>query len=98
VGDNYVFGLGLCEFLEAVESSNSIKHLACQVGKSYRYVCGRIKAAEKALGGKLVEAPVGGKGIQRSVLTPMARGLIEFRSLRERMIDTLHQEFAGLFD
>jgi molybdate transport repressor ModE-like protein len=95
VNGRYAFGHGLCEMLQAVEDSGSIKHAASELGKSYRYIWGRIKAAERALGSQLVEAHVGGKGVRRSVLTPRARQLIaDFSALRARLVEVLRQEFG----
>src|SRR5947207_12284740 len=73
----YAFGFGLAQMLQAIERVGSIKHAATKLGKSYRYVWGRIKAAERALGIQLVEAQVGGTGVSRSNLTPAARRLTE---------------------
>ncbi|MCI0461590.1 MAG: LysR family transcriptional regulator [Gemmataceae bacterium] len=95
---HYVFGLGICEILEAVDRVGSIKQAASDLGKSYRYVWGRLKEAQQALGQLLVEARVGGRGAQRSSLTPEARQLVTaFRELRGRMQSLLDEEFARLF-
>ena len=85
VGGSYAFGLGICEILEAVDRAGAIKQAAADLGKSYRYVWGRIKAAERALGEPLVRTQVGGKDPQRSALTPAARRYAAaFRALRAR--------------
>ena len=94
----YVFGFGLSEILRAVESSGSIKQAASDLGKSYRYVWGRIKEAEKSIGQPLVETQVGGQGTQRSSLTDSAQRLVaEFTSLRRRMIEVIETEFDKSF-
>jgi molybdate transport system regulatory protein len=94
----YVFGLGLCEILEAVDRAGSIKQAAADLGKSYRYVWGRIKEAEQVLGRPLVDTQVGGRGRQRSALTPEARRLSRaFRAFRNRMARVLDQEFGRHF-
>ncbi len=94
----YVFGFGLSEMLRAVERAGSIKHAADRLGKSYRYVWGRIKEAEAALSRPLVETQVGGKGRQRSFLTPAARRLVRhFMTMRDRIIRLAEREFARLF-
>lgn len=94
----YMFGLGICEILQAVERTGSIKQAAADLGKSYRYVWGRIKEAEEALGLTLVEAHVGGKGKERSFLTPPARQLVAgFSAIRARMFEVVEQEFAHHF-
>src|SRR5262249_60608616 len=68
-GGRYAFGFGVCEMLQAVDRHRSIKQAAAALGKSYRYVWGRIKAAEATLGRQLVETHVGGGDGQRSALT-----------------------------
>lgn len=92
---NYAFGFGLAQMLQAIDRVGSIKHAAADLGKSYRYVWGRIKAAERALGVQLVEAHVGGTGVSRSSLTPAARRLTEgFLAVRKRVIALVEREFA----
>ena len=79
----YVFGHGLCRMLDAVRETGSIKEAARKLGKSYRYVWGRIKQAEESIGESLVETQVGGTGVHRSDLTPRAVELLEaFYALR----------------
>ena len=95
IDGNYAFGHGLCEMLQAVEHAGSIKQASRDLGKSYRYVWGRIKEAERILGRQLVETQVGGKDAQRSGLTPEARRLVsDFQVLRRRMIERVEREFA----
>ena len=95
---SYAFGFGLCEMLQAVERHGSIKQAAADLGKSYRYVWGRIKEAEAALDRQLVETQVGGKDAQRSRLTPAAERLVAaFLELRKEMKAILGQEFARRF-
>ena len=97
-GGEYVFGHGMSEILKAVESTGSIKAAAHKLGKSYRYVWGRIKKTEEAIGQSLVDARVGGRGPQRSCLTPVASQLVaDFDALRSRMFEVVQQEFARRF-
>jgi len=94
----YAFGFGISEILQAVDRAGSIKQAANDLGKSYRYVWGRIKKAEHALGQALVEAQVGGKGPHRSSLTPAARQLTDdFLAMRDRMSEVVRQEFRRRF-
>jgi molybdate transport system regulatory protein len=94
----YAFGFGMCEMLQAVERCGAIKQAAVELGKSYRYVWGRIKQAEDALGRLLVETQVGGKEVQRSRLTPEARRLVAgFTALRNAMKGVLRREFTRRF-
>ena len=98
VGGRYAFGLGISEILQAVDRAGSIKGAAAELGKSYRHVWGRVKEAEGALGRRLVQARVGGRGARRSCLTPEARRLVTaFGALRERMFRLARAEFARAF-
>ena len=99
IDGRYVFGFGLSEILKAVEAAGSIKAAAESLGKSYRYVWGRIKKAERALGEPLVETRVGGKGTDRSSLTERAGRLVgDYDALRGRMLDVVEREFSSRFD
>lgn len=94
----YVFGFGLSEILKAVQATGSIKAAAQRLGKSYRYVWGRIKKAEKAIEAPLVETRVGGSGTGRSTLTPLATQLVgDYDALRERMFQVVDEEFSARF-
>jgi molybdate transport repressor ModE-like protein len=94
----YAFGFGISEILQAVDRAGSIKQASSDLGKSYRYVWGRIKEAEHALGHRLVEARVGGKDAHRSFLTPAARQLVDdFLAVRKRMIELVIHEFERRF-
>jgi molybdate transport system regulatory protein len=95
---HYAFGFGLSQILEAVDRAGSIKRAAHDLGKSYRYIWGRIKEAEKALGRQLVATQVGGREVKRSCLTPEARQLVDdFLAVRSRVIQLTRQEFARRF-
>jgi molybdate transport repressor ModE-like protein len=98
VDGRYVFGHGICEILRAVSETGSIKEAARQLGKSYRYVWGRIRDAEEALDTPLVDTRVGGAGTRRSSLTPAADSLVSgFAALRKRVLRLTGQEFARRF-
>lgn len=97
-GDDYVFGHGISEILQAVDRTGSIKDAAVAVGKSYRHVWSRIREAEAAFGRPLIDAHVGGTGTRRSFLTDEARELLaEFNSLRERVQRYVSAEFERRF-
>jgi molybdate transport system regulatory protein len=97
-GGQYVFGHGMSEILKAVEATGSIKAAAHQLGKSYRYVWGRIKKAEEAIGQSLVDTRVGGTGSHRSYLTASAIQLVaDYDALRDRMFQVVQQEFTQRF-
>lgn len=94
----YAFGWGIAEILQAVDRAGSIKQAAADLGKSYRYVWGRVKAAERAVGQPLVRTQVGGKDAQRSALTPFARQTTAaFLALRDRMKELAREEFDRRF-
>lgn len=94
-GGESVFCRGLCDILRAVDETGSIKHAAAEVGRSYRFVWSRLKEAEEALGARLVDAHVGGRGTHRSRLTPLARDLVnEFDGLREAVFELVDNVFA----
>ena len=98
IDGDYVFGHGLAEILAAVQQHGSLKEAAKSLGKSYRYVWGRVKETEGAIGRTLVDAHVGGQGTQRSFLTPAATQLLaDFAALRLRMLEVVEQEFAARF-
>jgi len=92
------FCQGMCAILQAIQLTGSIKHAAAQMGKSYRHIWGRIKAAERLLGKQLVETHVGGKDAQRSLLTSDAQDIVrEFLAMRDRISQVLEEEFARRF-
>jgi molybdate transport system regulatory protein len=98
IDGRYVFRLGIAEILQAIDQAGSIKQAAAALGKSYRHVWGRVKAAEEALGQPLVDTHVGGAGDRRSTLTPIARRhAAAFLRLRSRMKDLLDRECNRLF-
>ena len=95
---HYALGFGLSQILQSVEKAGSIKQAAEDLGKSYRYIWGRIKEAERALRAQLVVTQVGGHGSQRSLLTPAARLLVrDFLSVRRRMQALVVREFGRRF-
>ncbi len=86
---------GVCRILEEVERTGSIKEAAVAIDRSYRFVWGKIKQVEKALGLQLVETRVGGSQEQRSALTETGRVLVrEFLELRQRLFKIVDEEFA----
>lgn len=86
---------GVCRILREVEHTGSIKDAALAIGRSYRFVWGKIKQVERAIGAPLVETRVGGSQEQRSVLTPLGQLLLrEFEGLRQQLFDIIDGEFA----
>jgi molybdate transport system regulatory protein len=94
----FSFGSGLIDILSAVDRAGSIKQAAAELERSYRHIWDRIKDAERGLGRALVVTQVGGQGSQRSELTAHARRLIvDFRAVRDRMIEAMDQAAAQRF-
>jgi molybdate transport system regulatory protein len=93
-----VFCAGICQILQAVEQTGSIKEAAATMGRSYRFVWGRLKEAEATFGLPLVESRVGGELAHRTTLTPSGRHLAEnFQRLRQKLFAVADAEFAKLF-
>ncbi|MGV3608933.1 MAG: winged helix-turn-helix domain-containing protein [Planctomycetaceae bacterium] len=91
----HVFCSGMCQILQAVEKTGSIKDAATAIGKSYRFVWDKIKRSEKALGQTLVDAQVGGRGPRRSSLSPLGTQLVqEFLTLRKELLQLADSHFA----
>lgn len=95
IDEHYVFGLGICRILQAIDESGSIKHAATTVGKSYRHVWSRIKEVEQALGISLVDTQVGGVDSRRSSLTEPARQLVtHYDAMREQVLALVQSQFS----
>lgn len=98
IDGQYSFGHGICRILQAIEDTGSIKGASERLGKSYRYIWGRIKEAEAVLQTELVTSQVGGREPRRSELTPKAKHLVtNFVALRERIRQVVHEEFRERF-
>ncbi len=83
----HVFCSGMCQILEAIEQTGSIKEAAESVGLSYRHVWARIKEVEAALGIPVVHSQVGGRGTRRTTLTASGQILVHtYTRLKQRMI------------
>jgi molybdate transport system regulatory protein len=94
-GDGQVICHGLSDMLKAIDETGSIKGAAARIGRSYRFVWARIKDAEQSIGELLVEAHVGGRGTQRSELTPLARDLIrDFEQFRQEVFHLVDNVFG----
>jgi molybdate transport system regulatory protein len=72
-----VFGNGLAELLEEIDSHHSILEAANTLGMSYRYALHRLTLAEERLGEPLVTRVRGGaKGGGSSQVTDFGKGLV----------------------
>lgn len=93
-----VFCSGVCQILQEIDQSGSIKEAAAAIGRSYRFVWGRLKDAETALGQPLVETRVGGELAHRSILSPAGRKLVDsYQQLRRKLFEVVDREFAQQF-
>lgn len=93
-----VFCPGVCQILLAIDETGSIKRAAARVGRSYRFVWGRLKQAEQVFGEPLVTTRVGGQGDRRSHVTPAGKEFMEaFLTLRQRIFELVDAEFAMRF-
>lgn len=98
IDGHYVFGRGICDILQAVHDTGSIKAAAGRVDKSYRHVWSRIKEAERAIGAPLVASQVGGKIGRRTELTPLGSRLVkDFVALRATVAEQARVEFTRRF-
>ena len=89
---------GVCQILQEIERTGSIKESASAIGRSYRFVWGKLKDVENALGCPLVTARVGGHQEKRSVLTPQGQAMVrEFVNLRKRVFELVDGEFGDRF-
>lgn len=96
IGGERAFCPGVCQILQEIERTGSIKDAAAAIGRSYRFVWGKLKAVEVALGQPLVETRVGGSQEKRSVLTQDGRVLMdEFIHLRQVLFDLLDNQFTS---
>jgi molybdate transport system regulatory protein len=76
--DEAVFGNGLAELLEEIDSHHSILEAANHLEMSYRYALHRLTLAEKRLGRPLVARVRGGaKGGGSSQVTDFGRDLVK---------------------
>ncbi len=79
------FGKGKINLLTLIDQLGSILKAAKEMGMSYRHAWGKIKRMEKDIGAPLVLSRRGGRDGGKTVLTPLANGLI--RAFHEKTKD-----------
>ena len=73
-----VFGSGLAELMEEIDTHHSVLEAAKHMGMSYRYALHRLTTAEKRLGKPLVTRSRGGaKGGGSSEVTEFGKNLVK---------------------
>lgn len=97
VDNEHAFCSGMCRILKAIDRTGSIKSAADEVGRSYRFVWGRLKSIERQFGITLVDAHVGGATDRRSSLTPAGAILVErFTRLEDELLHSVEASAAEL--
>jgi molybdate transport system regulatory protein len=76
-GERGVIGDGRIMLFRLIESTGSLRQAAIMMGMSYRNAWGILKHIESEVGGKMVESSRGGVDGGKSVLTPLAREMMD---------------------
>jgi molybdate transport system regulatory protein len=95
---NVIFGGGRVRMLEAIERLGSMNKAAKELNMSYRALWGRIRSTEERIGAKVLDAKPGGGKHCGSSLTPTGKKLLmNYKRLRERIIEVADEEFKKVF-
>lgn len=98
-GGAYLFGHGVAAILDAISRTGSFRGAAARLGKSYRYVWGRVRELEVRLGRPLVRSVVGGRAARRTELTPLGRDLTRaFLAYRRRLLKVAERAGRGVLE
>lgn len=93
-----VFAEGRKVLLEAVDELGSLNSASKKLGMSYRAAWGKIKATEKRLGVRLLEANIGGRGGGGARLTQDARRLLaQYERYKKRVGTCVEREYRNIF-
>jgi molybdate transport system regulatory protein len=93
-----VFAEGRRLLLEAVRKRGSLNSAAKGLGMSYRAAWGKIKATEKRLGVRLLDASIGGRGGGGARLTPEAERLLkDYEIYQKKVKDCVEKEYKKIF-
>ena len=98
-GEEKIFGPGIAELLERVETTHSLRKATLDMGMAYSKAWRIIKTAENALGFPLLDSTTGGKGGGGAVLTDRGRKFLaayrRFESVVHAYADEIFEEMFG---
>jgi molybdate transport system regulatory protein len=88
-----VFGSGLAELIEEIDTHHSVLEAAKHMGMSYRYALHRLTTAEERLGQPLVTRLRGGaKGGGSSEVTEFGKSMVKrFRNAQQTLYATIEK-------
>ena len=97
-GDTPVFGAGICELLEKVQATGSLRRAASEMGMAYSKAWQIVRRAEEHLGVALMTRHAGGRGGGRSIVSDEGRWLVgAFGAMDEEAEALLDELFARHF-
>ncbi len=97
-GDTPVFGAGICELLERVQATGSLRRAASEMGMAYSKAWQIVRRAEDHLGLALMTRHAGGRGGGRSIVSDEGKWLIgAFGAMDEEADALLDELFARHF-
>ena len=96
--DRRRFGPGVAALLEAVREQRSLRAAAGSMGMAYSKAWRIVRAAEEALGRKLLSSTIGGRHGGGAALTPEAEALLAaYQALRDEVDAFARQRFEERF-
>lgn len=92
------FGPGVAALLAGVREKRSLRAAAGAMGMAYSKAWRIVRAAEGALGCKLLDSTIGGRHGGGAVLTPEAEALLAaYQALRDEVSSYAQQRFQEYF-
>ena len=97
-GDTPVFGAGICELLEKVQATGSLRRAASEMGMAYSKAWQIVRRAEEHLGVTLMTRHAGGRGGGCSIVSDEGKWLVgAFGAMDEEADAILDELFARHF-
>ncbi len=97
-GEEKVFGPGIAELLEKIDTVKSIRKATMDMGMAYSKAWSIIKTAENSLGFSLLKSTAGGAGGGGAVLTEKGREfLLTYRKFESIVHDYADEIFMEMF-